>query len=331
MIPTWSDFTEAFRFHMSDTQVAGGQVWTDASGKIQPYLQQAFSELYKGFEGAAVKNITRTLYGILPANSSYFSPTAFGAANFSEPTIKPLWERPADTAYVFISSITSSTGSFGPFTIVTASSPHGLAIGDQAMIFKVEGITDKINDIWTVAAVPSPTVFWIQGLSISGTVTNVGAGGAALAKASNSAWSEVLPLPEILEYPQTPGGSIRRYAWIDNGFRVLPATVDRQIKLIFYLSGQAPTSATPTASLGFDDCLGFLAYRAAALAHQDKGRTITFHQLNQQAYGADENPQTEGGLFGQLLRSKERSAARNPIVVGGFRDPRRNAGNVLRF
>ena len=80
-------------FTSGDTEVAAGQVWTDASGKCDPYLQQAYSELYKGFEGEALKNITRTLYGNVPAYTSYINPRTLGGASVSEPTQHPLWER----------------------------------------------------------------------------------------------------------------------------------------------------------------------------------------------------------------------------------------------
>lgn len=142
----------------------------------------------------------------------------------------------------------------------------------------------------------------------------------------------MIPLGQIDQYPQTAGGSLDRYAWVGNAFRVFPATVVRQIKMVFYLSGQAPTYATPTASLGFDDCLGYIAYRGAALAVLDRvGANGKFQSLNTIALGPTAVFSDWGGLYGMLMRSKGRSAARIPIVLSGFRDPRRNTGYANRY
>ena len=100
----------------------------------------------------------------------------------------------------------------------------------------------------------------------------------------------------------------------------------------FYLSAKAPTKDTPTASLGFDDCLGFLAYRAAALATLDRaGATNKFKMLNEIALGPTGRHSDLDGLYGMLIRSKDRSAARNPVIVRGFREPRRNSGWINRY
>jgi len=331
MVPTYGQFCDAFRFHIGDTQIPGGQVWTNASGKLDPYLQQAYSELYKGFEGAAVANIKRTIYGIVPAYTSYINPQNFGAKNFSEPTIKPLWERPADTTIDFIDAIAAGTGPFGPITDITTTNPHNLALGDEVMIFLCSGVSDNINDQWVVSLILGPNQFRINGPLVTGTYS-VSPTQGVYCKAFQATWSEVPSVPEILDYPQTPSGKIDKYAWIDGGFRVIPATVARQLKMVFYLSGNAPNKDSGEGtSLGFDDSLGFLAYRAAALAAKDRSYLSTFKTLNQQALGPTEQHADWGGLFGMLMRSKARSAARNPIVIGGYRDARRNAGFCLRW
>lgn len=346
MIPTYTQFTAAFRTHVGDTEVPAGQVWTDASGKCDPYLQQAFSELYKGFEGAAVKNITRTVYAVLPAYTSYFKPSFFkqrifgvsvgdainSLGNFSEPVDRPLWERsvlPGGVGITNIAAITQFVGGSWQFVTVT---DHGLSVGDQVMIYNVlDGFTDDINDIWTVSAVIDNLTYNVSSIGAQPIPTPYTALNGWSVKASNENWSEVLPMTEIRDYPQTAGSSLQRYAWIDNAFRVYPANVQRQIKMIFYLSGQAPTKDMPNASLGFDDCLGFLAYRAAALALMDRGQRAQAVILNKTALGSSEMHSEWDGLYGQLMRSKVRSAARVPVIIGSRQDPRRNAGWVNRY
>jgi len=325
-IPIYTDFTSAFRVHLGDTEVAAGQVWTDASGKCDPYLQQAYSELYKGFESGGLKNITRTLYGNLPAYTSYLKPSTFGATNFSEPIQKPLWERDSAGSVAITNAAPNTSTPGDPYVRITTGTAHGFTSGQMVLVFGIVGLTDDVNDQWSVSVVDANN-FDLKGCTATGTYSS---GGTASSSAQD--WSEVCSFPEVNNFPQTPGGSLQMYAWINGAFRVAPSTTTRQVKMMFYLSAQAPANATPSASLGFDDSLGFLAYRGAALATLDRvGMTPKFMQLNQIALGPTQQHADIGGLYGMLIRSKDRSAARNPVVVGSRRDPRRNAGWVSRY
>jgi hypothetical protein len=324
-IPLYTDFTREFRSHLGDTEVAAGQVWTDASGKCDGYLQQAYSELYKGFEGGALKNITRTVYGNLPAYTSYISPVTLGVLNLSEPTVKPLWERDSAGSVAITNAVPNTATPGSPYVRITAAS-HGYASGDMVLIFGIVGLSDDVNDQWSIV-VQDANTFDLMGCRATGTYSSGGT-----ATSSTQDWAEVVSVPEIRDFPQTPGASLNCYAWINGAFRVSPATTIRQVKMIFYLSAKAPTYATPTASLGFDDCLGFVTYRAAALATLDRvGDTGKYHQLNQIALGPTEQHSDLDGLYGILMRSKDRSAARNPVIVARFRESRRNAGPTNRY
>ena len=326
MIPIYTDVTAAFRTHLGDTEVAAGQVWTDASGKCDVYLQQAYSELYKGMEGAGVQNIIRTLYGNLPAYTSYINPATFGASNFSEPAAHPLFERDVAGTVSITGAVPNTATPGAPFVRITAAS-HGFQTGNMVLTFGILGLTSDVNDQWSVNRVDANT-FDLLGCTATGTYT------ATTGKATSSTqdWAELLPSSQIENFPQSPSASLSQYAWVDRAFRVYPASTIRQIKMVFYLSASAPTNATPTASLGFDDCLGFLAYRGAALATLDRaGATGKYRELNTIALGPTGIHQDWGGLYGLLMRSKARSAARNPVIIGSFRDSRRNAGPVCRY
>jgi hypothetical protein len=326
MIPTVAQVCSAFRVHLGDTEVPAGQIWTNASGKCDPYIQQAYSELYKGMESGAVRNVFRTLYGNLPAYTSYINPATFGATNFSEPVEKPLFERDSSGTVAITNAVPNTATPGAPYVRITAAG-HGFSNGQMALIFGIVGLSDDVNDQWSVTVFDANT-FDLMGCTATGTYVS---GGAATTSTAN--WSEVHSVPQVENYPQTPGGCISQYAWIGNAFRVTPATTVRQIKMIFYLSGQAPSSVTnPSASLGFDDCLGFLAYRAAALAVSDRVNAgPKYTMLNTTALGPTQNHNDWGGLYGLLMRSKARSAARNRVVLGTYRDPRRNAGWIYRY
>lgn len=325
MIPIYTQVTAAMRTHLGDTEVAAGQVWTDASGKCDPYIQQAYSELFKGFESGGIDNIKRTLYGNVPAYTSYIKPATYGAVNFSEPVEKPLFERDSAGSVTVTGAVPNTVTPQAPFVRITAAA-HGFTDGQSVLIFGIVGLTDDVNDIWSVK-VQSPSTFDLQGCTATGTYSSGG-----VASSSTQDWTELQPVEDITQYPQAPGASLQRYAWINGAFRVHPATTIRQIKMQFYLSGNAPTYATPTASFGFDDCLGYLAYRGAALAALDRvGGRVKFDALNTIALGPTGILTDWGGLFGQLMRSKMRSAARVPVVLGSFRNARRNTGWNLRY
>lgn len=324
-IPIYTDVTAAIRTHLGDTELAAGQVWTDASGKCDPYIQQAFSELYKGMEGAGVKNIVRTLYGNLPAYTSYLKPATFGATNFADPVENPLWERDPGGTVAVTNAVPNTATPGAPYVRLTAAA-HGFSTGNMITAFGIGGLTDDVDDIWSISVV-DPNTFDLLGCTATGTYTSGG-----FATSSTQDWSRLQSVNFIEQFPQTPGGCLGYYCWINNAFRVPPATVVRQIKMIFYLSAQAPTFATPTASFGFDDCLGFLAYRAAALATMDRvGAGNKFTALNTIALGPTQQHSDWGGLYGMLIRPKARSAARNPVVAAGYRNARRNAGPVCRY
>lgn len=325
MIPIYTDFTAAFRTHLGDTEVAAGQVWTDASGKCDPYLQQAYSELYKGFEGAGVRNIVRTLYGNVPAYTSYINPATFGATNFSEPAIKPLYERDSAGSVAITNAAANTATPGAPYVRVTAAG-HGFTTGKMVLIFGILGPSSDINDQWCVSRADANN-FDLLGCTSTGAYSSGG-----IATSSTQDWCEVLPAAGIANFRQSPGASLAQYAWVNGAFRIQPASTIRQIRMEFYLSANAPTKDTLTASLGFDDSLGWLAYRAAALATLDRvGASPKYRELNTIALGPTGIHQDWGGLYGLLMRSKARSAARNPVVIGSYRDSRRNAGPVCRY
>ena len=326
MIPIYTQATAAMRVHLGDTEVAAGQVWTDASGKCDTYIQQAYSEIFKGFESGGVKNIERTLYGNVPAYTSYIKPATFGAVNFSEPADRPLFERDSAGSVAITGAAPNVVTPGQSFCRITTGTAHGFTDGQMVLIFGIVGLTDDVNDQWSVV-VQSPTSFDLMGCTATGTWSSGGT-----ATGSTQDWSELDPMVEMSQYPQTPSGTLNRYAWVGNAFRVLPASTIRQVKMLFYLSGQAPTTATPAASFGIDDCLGFIAYRASALAVLDRvGANGKFQSLNRIALGPTEQHSDWGGLYGQLMRSKVRSAARVPIVIGSFRNARRNTGWTQRY
>jgi hypothetical protein len=324
MIPTYAEVTAAMRVHLGDTEVAAGQVWTDASGKCDPYIQQSYSELYDGMRSAGVRNTVRTSYGRLPAYTSYINPATLGVTNFGEPTQHPLWDRTDEDSIAITGAAANTSTPGAPYVRITAVG-HTFSDGQMVIVFGIVGMSDDVNGQWSVKKYDANS-FDLMGCTATGTYSSGG-----WAAESNQGWSEVVPIASIENYPQSPGASLNRCCWEDGAFRVYAASTVRQIKMIYFLSGRAPTYATPTASMGWDNSLQFLSYRSAALAALDRGAPAKAQALNTIALGPTQNHQDWGGLYGTLIRAKARGATRTPVIVGPYRDPRRNAGLVGRY
>lgn len=199
-----------------------------------------------------------------------------------------------------ISGVTPGTG---VCTLTNAAS--SLATGNQAVVYLVGGITDDINDVWTVTVL-SPTSTQLNGCTATGTYTSGG-------RLSYSAEQFVdLDVNTVIDWTDRgPVDSLRVYAWEKGVLRFPPSNNVRQIRVRYYLSGNAPL--TLTASTGIDDSLDFFSYRIAGKAGQSKGMKDMAQTWNNQAVGPTwESQQVAGGILQQLLLPGVRNLQRLP-------------------
>ncbi len=295
MIPLVSEVYDATRSVLGDDQVAGGEVFTDTI--LQPKYQYAYAELFRALQSAQNPRIEQENYYNVPIYTSYVDPATAFIENLGE--IQSISERGTVSSW----AISNAVPGAGICTLTSAATT--LASGDQAIVYGVQGVTEDVNGAWTVTA-NSTTSTQLNGCTATGTYTSGG-----VLSTSNEPFIEMTPVPQISWAGQAPQTAFLVYAWEHDRIRVPPCSGIRQIRIIYTLSGNAPT--TTTASVGIDDSLGFLMYRIAGLAAPSKGMLQRAQLYTSLAVGPKwESDNEPGGCLQQLLITGVRNLQRLP-------------------
>jgi hypothetical protein len=313
MIPLVSDVYTASRAVLGDVRVATGDVYTDSI--LQPHYQHAFSELYRALQGSQNPKVLRENYYNVPANTGYLSPATAGIFNMGE--VQSVEERKNVSSWA-IATFTPGVG----FVTITTTTPTTLSSGQQAVVFGMTGVTDDVNDMWTVTVVDPSTIKLDGCTSI---VTGTPSGGTL--SYSTEEFLTVLRVPRIDWVDQAPTDRFLVYAWEGDVLRFPPANSVIQVRIVYQLSGNAPTATT--LSVGIDDSLGFLAYRTSGLVAFSRGMMQRAQVYNNLAVGPNwESSGQAGGILFQLTQPGVRNLqglppwARRPPAFGRARSRR---------
>ncbi len=295
MIPLVSEVYLGARSVLGDTKTSAGEVFTDAI--LQPHLQTAFSELYRAMQQVQSPRLRQENYFNVPSLTGYVDPATAFMYNVGE--LESVEERGNVTAWAISNAVPGS----GICTITSATTT--LTSGAQGVVYGVGGITDDVNGIWTVT-VNSPTSTQLNGCAATGAYTSGG-----VLSFSSEEFQVVSPVQRLDWVDRNPSDTFQRYAWERDILRFPPANNVRQIRVVYSLSGDAPT--TTTASIGIDDSLDFLKYRIAGLAGPAKGMMARAELYRNIAVGPRwESEGIEGGILDQLLNSGVRNLQRLP-------------------
>ena len=212
-----------------------------------PFVDQAYREWVTQCDINQIPDAKFTAYYWLPAFQAQFLPAQASLNNFGE--IITLEEQDiASTATIQSCSATTPIQ-------VTTTAPHGFAQNQEIEIYGVTGQT-AANGRW-LANIISPTIIGLPGsVSIAAYVS----GGTCIAPSSNDSWTVVNQISELPD--RVPLQRLGVYAWENETFYFVGSTMDRLLRIIFYGSGTAPASG----SLGYDNILEVIAYRAGAIA-----------------------------------------------------------------
>lgn len=318
MIPLLSQVYARARETLGDTEVSGGQLWTDE--RLQEHAGAAYEAMYRALSMHGSKALRRTAYYNVPASQSYLTPAQMGLTNFSEP--KAIYERLVNLA------VSPNSGTPGDaYLTLGFATAHGFVDGQSVVVYGMQGISEDANDMWAVAA-PTTATLRLMGCRAAGTF----ASGAVVSDSTEAFPSlPMAPYNDILDYPTTPGSQLTKWTWEKGVIRFWPCSTARQIRLIYTLSGAPPSDAA--ASMGVDDSLDFLANFTAGLAVRSKGMGTTAATLLARACG---NPtgdcsRANAGLLGELVRHD----VKNLQVTGSFQIPRfrpkRNVGGNCQY
>lgn len=264
---------------------------------------QAYRELHSVLIGNGLPPARREAYPLLPAYTGTLYPAAFNINDLGEPD--EVWERGGVTA-VAISSVSDTT----PIT-VTTSAAHGLSSNSQVTIYGASAPT-KVNDNWWIT-VTGPTTFTLNGSVASGAY---GSGGYVAS--SQDRWVLMIAKDDL---PQTnPSSRLQYWQWNQERLDFSPATEARQLKIVYWASGAAPTSG----SIGIDNARDFLALSTAFRAAQMRDMQARSQELRIQAYGPEQVANVSGGALRELVNPMVKELQKRPARSQTFR-PRRNA------
>ncbi len=317
MIPTGQNVFDLVRSIVGDTEVAGGQwmknQFIQGANNTGP-AQSAYNWLFERMRTYNDRRSRRTSFALVNPNINYISPKTIGISNMGNPI--DIWERGTVLSYAITGAVITppSTG-VDPFIRLAVAHAGALKSGQTVEVYLVQGISDDINDYWTIS-VPDNNHIDILGSTAQGVYT----GATGLVLSSTEAWPN-LPMHRSYDLFQEgtanqlsiPGISFANWQWQTSVIRVPPCSAAREIKLNYNLSGTIP--ADPNASLGIDDSLNVLAYKMAAIAGGSKttqARRVEWDGLAER-------------LLKEFLQPVTKDLQRERLVAPRYR-PRRNTG-----
>jgi hypothetical protein len=286
-----SDIFNDVRGILSDTQVAGGEIFTNT------YLPVHFAEPYRTMFGKLLgssKRVQRVFSVVLPALNSVLIPANYNILDLAEPEM--LEERPATPAIAITSTNTSSP-------IQVTAPGHGLSTGTEGAVGRVANTYAPWGN-WYITVVDA------NNFTLNGSMTDGVAGtGGFFYPETLQEWSEVSPVDLTAGgLDGIPTTSLGCYLWINELFQFRGATVPTELRITYNASGTAPTN--PTTTIGIDNCRDFLGYATAANAARSKGWWDQYERLHMRAYGNQENP--DDGLLDIFWRGQVMMNQRGP-------------------
>jgi len=293
---------DAVRGIMGDTQVPGGEIYTDTL--LQTHYQAAYSEMYRAAQSAQYPLVRRESYYNLPANTGYLNPATAFIYNLGQP--ESVEARINVTAWS-VSSFSPTTPGLG-FATLTTSIPTTLNSGNQAVLYGLAGVSDDANDQWTVT-VTNPSTIVLNGCASIAVGTPVTT--TAVLSSSAEQFNALTPVERLSWEDVAPVDRPLFYAWEGNVFRFPPCSGIVQLRIVYSLSGNAPTIITQP--VGVDDCLGFLSYRTASLAALSRSLVQRASVYENLSVGPNWlSQQIPGGMLAQLLSPAIRNLQRLP-------------------
>lgn len=260
MIPTVQQILDTARLHLGDTEVSGGQLYTDdgASGTVnlRTYLDLAYQRLFERLNNIDSQAVEATRYFDVPAHQSYIDPKSFGANDVGE--LEVLRSRRRESASVILSA-TPDAATPQQYVDIGFAAPHGRTDGNEVVIYNALGISDDINDRWTVTA-PTATSLRLLGCTSAGSYT----ANSGTMSYSGEGWSE--PYRSV-DSDDVQSGQFRV---IGERIRIYPADHVRQFLFQLTLSGRLP--ASDSGSVLIDGSLNYLSAQTAGLALGPRNR-----------------------------------------------------------
>lgn len=300
--PTLTQVYDQTRAECGDTEVAGGQIYTNSL--LLPHVQSATRTLWRGLRNLATPRVQKTMYYTLPANTNTFFPSTALITDFSEPT--GVVARRGGLTSVAVAAATQS----GSNLDITCTGSHGLTTGDIVVLEQLGGL--KGANILCSVTVTSATQLLANGVVTTGTYTSGGYVVTSRNEFNALEWRQALPSATT---QSTVGLAVCVY--LDNYFQFLPSTDAQQIRIVYWSSAEVPTTGTD--QIAFNDCIDFIAKYAASMACKAQGANDRAATLKDESVG----PRFNEGIFGGELRQLMQAAVRERQNLSPYeRSPR---------
>jgi len=289
--PTVSQVYELARALLGDTEVPGGQLYTDQ--KLAPFFGGVYRKVFRAMSSASNPYVTDEGFYDLPANTGILDPATAGINNLDE----LLWieeRKPATGANVAVSAVTLADG----VATVTTSTPHGRSVGDSVVAYNIGQVSENINGMWSLTAVSTTTKMTFGGSVITGTWTSGGN-----ISYSDEQFRDMAPTTRQRFVATSQSGSppISQFTWMGDVIQFHPSTETRQLRITYKRSGEPPT--TPSSTVGIDDSIDVLATGLAGQAAKSFGNATEGNDLLASAFGPSGGRDgTIGGLLFELLQ-----------------------------
>jgi hypothetical protein len=296
------------RGYLSDTQVVGGEVFTNAyllgtQGSGVAGNGSLFGEPYRSMFAKMIggsKRVQPNVDVVLPAYTSQLIPETVGITDFSEPEY--IEERMATTPVAILSTDTGT-----PITVTTVAA-HGLTTQTEGAVTGVTA-TGSSGSLPCSApwgryfiTVTGPSTFTLNGSASDGIP---GSGGNFYVE-STLPFTQVTPTDYAATLDGLPQQCLGSYLWSNNRLQFRGATSATELRITYYSSGNSPTS--PNFLIPIDNCRDFLSVATAANAASAKGWNDKAQGLRNRAYGDPSHPEEQSllDLFwaGQVLASQ---------------------------
>lgn len=289
---TVAQVLQGSREHLRDTEVEGGEDYTDA--RLTPFYQMAYGEIISKLVSIGAADIIKTAHYNLPARTSYLTPTQVGIEDMDEPV--KLWERGALTKAV-VTEASAAT----PIVITAAGHPFA----DLAEVITSQ-VGENANGIWFINYIGANN-FSLRGSSSSVAYTGV----IGSATSSTEKFTELRSVEDLSQVDLRD--HLYEYNYEGGVFRFTGATDERQLKIEYKSNGTPPSSG----SIGINNAGNFLKARTAALAALANGATSVASDLNELCFGVP--AKQISGYLDDVIRPAVLSMQRNVWRPRSFR------------
>ncbi len=288
MIPIVSDVYRFSRHLLGDEKNGTFHNWV-----LEDDYAAAYRDLFRTLDVYGNSRTERRAHYNLPANMAFLDPATFGIDNFGGPI--SIASRSVDQTFTVTGAVANPTAD-PPHVLITLSAPHGLTDGADAIVYGIGGISEDVNDEWTIS-LDGTTSSQIKLLGSTATGSYTSGGVVSTSNAQfGQPWSH---RDSPFNMNTQAATNVRLFNWEAGRFRFPKVPEIRQLRIRYALSGEPPLK--PSASIGIDDSLNFLGYWTAAMAAPPKGMERRARQLSNIAVGPKGVADGSGGILAQMV------------------------------